>query len=336
MKNGSKTSQRLKQIIPWLIAGLIFFFLFRKIPPLEVLKTIWAANIPLFIFYSVSYVIVVMLIDCAALQWGISRFSTKVTFGETLIMRGATYLLMMVNYNLGQGGMAFYLKRTHKAPLFKTLGAIFYLTLIDLALLFGAAILAIKMGHMNTSSFVLGPTILKGSSLFFILLLAWILFWKLADHPFIKNCRRFKPLDWLCHRPLFFAFKESSLTDYGIAILLRTPTIFSVLLSFYLWSDAFRSPIPFSSIVLYAPIILLVGTLPITPGGVGMVQALCITLFKDKIAGASPLIANNQYSPEQILFAASLLWGMTNLALKLPIGFYCLSKKSKTLFVEPV
>ncbi len=317
------------------MTALIFFFLFRKIPPVEVLKTIWAANIPLFIFYSVGYVIVVMLIDCAALQWGISRFSTKVTFRETLIMRGATYLLMMVNYNLGQGGMAFYLKRTHKAPLFKTLGAIFYLSLIDLAILFGAAILAIKLGHMNDSNFLLGPTILKGSSLFFILLLVWILFWKLADHPFIKNCTKgFKPLDWLCHRPLFFAFKESSLTDYGIAILLRAPTIFMVLLSFYFWSDAFRSPIPFSSIVLYAPIILLVGTLPITPGGVGMVQALCITLFKDKIAGAGPLISSHQYSPEQILFAASLLWGMTNLVLKLLIGFYCLSKKSKNFFVE--
>ncbi|MDO8644183.1 MAG: hypothetical protein Q7S00_04355, partial [bacterium] len=127
------------------MAVVIFYFLFKQVPPEQVLKTVLLANIPFFLFLAVTYFVLIMILDCFGLKWAISRFSTKVSFSETILMRGATYVLMLINYNLGQGGIAFYLKRTHKAPVFKTLGTIMYLTAIDLGL-----ILTLGMGAVLT------------------------------------------------------------------------------------------------------------------------------------------------------------------------------------------
>ena len=127
--------KRLKTILPWLVAAGILYFLFQKIPADDVLSTITHADIPRFIFFAVGYFVIIMMADCLGLKWLLSRFSTKVSFKETILLRGATYLLMVINYNLAQGGIAFYLKRTHKAPVFKTLGAMFYLMLIDFSLM---------------------------------------------------------------------------------------------------------------------------------------------------------------------------------------------------------
>lgn len=324
--------KRFRKIIPWIIAAIIFYLLFRKIPPANVLATITDSNISLFIFYAVSYFFVVMLVDCVGLRWVISRFSTRVTYVETILMRGATYLLMILNYNLAQGGMAFYLKRTHKAPVFKTLGTIFYLTLIDLTIVLTFAVIAVLIEDAVYREIHLRPFVFHFAAVFYILFILWSLFWRNINHPLVLLFRRLKPFEWLIKRDLFVTFRESTYKDMITTFFLRTPTMLLVVASFFLWIHAFRSFVPLTDLLLYSPLIMVVGTLPITPAGVGTVQALCIEFFQNGLT--SPLLQHQLYTPQEILLAASLLWAIFNVTLKVLFGLYCLTKKSRSLFVE--
>lgn len=318
--------------MPWLIAAVIFYYLFRAVPPVEVLKTIAAANIPLFVFYTIVYFVIMLFLDGAGLQWGICRFSTRVSFVETLLMRGATYLLMLVNYNLGQGGLAFYLKRTHNAPLFKTLGTVFLIAVIDLSIMILVAMAASLQTTVLYRGVNLSAVVLNLGLVYFTLLSLWIVFWHFVDRPSAKKIVEWRPLQWLIARHLFFAFRNASWKDYLKMTAYRIPPLTLVMFSFLLWSDAFRTPLPLFVALLNTPFILIVGTLPLTPGGVGAVQALCIELFRDYAGG--PLIASGQFTPDQILFSASLLWGIGNALCKVLFGLYCLHRKSRFLFQQ--
>ncbi|MBI4411702.1 MAG: flippase-like domain-containing protein [Deltaproteobacteria bacterium] len=322
----------LKRILPWLIAAGILYFLFHKIPPTTVLSTITHANIPLFVFYSIAYFVIIMMADCVGLCWLLSRFSTPVNFKETLLMRGATYLLMVINYNLAQGGIAFYLRRTHKAPVFKTLGAMFYLTVVDLSLMLTFAFAAVLMEDISYRDVSLRPFLTQFALLFYSGLTLWIAFWGLIDRPFLKKYRSVGVVDWLVSRHLFVAFRQSSALDYLKTYLLRLPTLVLVVLSLFLWINAFHSALPFTDLFLYTPVIMIVGTLPITPAGLGTVQALCVEFFKTNLT--SPLTTGGLYAPEELILAGSLLWGAANFVLKILFGFYCLKQKSRSLFEE--
>ena len=72
---------------------------------------------------------------------------------------------------------------------------------------------------------------------------------------------------------------------------------------------------------------MFVGTLPITPAGMGTGQALMVDFFKGSLVGPAGLTA------EQILFSSSLIWAFVNLVLKSIFGAYCLHKKSRHLFM---
>lgn len=306
----------LKKILPWFVAAAIFYFLFKQIPPAQVFKTMLLANIPFFLFLAIVYFILIMILDCFGLKWAISRFSTKVTFYETILMRGATYVLMLINYNLGQGGMAFYLKRTHKAPVFKTLGTILYLTLVDLGL-----ILTLGMGAVLSEDIIyrgvsLKPFLVRGTLLFY----AFFIFIKIA------------PFRWLSERQILSALKESTLADYGKAVFFRLPVILTILFSSFFSIQAFHSHLPLTDIFAYSPVIMVAGTLPITPAGIGTVQALTIEFFQTHLT--SPLFAQKLTSPAKILLASGLLWVFCNFALKALFGFFCIRKKSRALFEE--
>lgn len=325
--------KNVKRLLPWAIAAVIFYFLFRQIPPGQVIKTIPHANIPLFAFYAITYFVVVMLLDCVGLRWALTRFSTRVNLKETILMRGATYLLMLINYNLAQGGIAFYLKKTHKAPIFKTLGTISYLTMVDLTLVVTCAVLAVQFQDVVYRGESLRGYITRAGLLFYSVLIFWVIFWKNIDRPIFRPALKWKIVEWFTSRPLFATFREASAMDDIKMVFFRMPIIFLIVVSFFLWIHAFRASIPFSHILIFSPVIMLISTLPITPGGIGTVQALCIEFFR--IGVQSPLISQKLFSTEEVILAASLLWGFGNFLLKIAFGFFCLKQKSKSLFTAP-
>ncbi|HBF12639.1 MAG TPA: hypothetical protein DDW49_04495 [Deltaproteobacteria bacterium] len=318
----------LQQWVPWIVVVLVFYLLFQKIPPSEIFETFSYVRLGPFIFYSLVYFLLMLVFDVVSLEWIFRRFVTHVGFVETLYMRGATYLLMLLNYNLAQGGMALYLRKTHQAPTFQTLGAIFLTGVVDLTLVFSFSFVAIFYGDVVYRGVSLRPFILNFGAVFYALVCMWFLFWFCHNTLFVKKLtRKWGLFQWVLNKKLFIAFREMEVRDLFMVMLLRLPLTLTIMFSVPFILHAFQSSVSFHHIFTYIPVVMFVGTLPITPAGMGTGQALMVDFFKGSLVGPAGLTA------EQILFSSSLIWAFVNLVLKSIFGAYCLHKKSRHLFM---
>ncbi len=322
----------LKRFLPWVLTGIIFCLLFLKTPPQDIIEVIRVANLPLLGLYAVIYFSGMLILDGAGIRWAVSRFSTMVTTRETILMRGVTYLLMVINYNLAQGGMAFFLRRTHKAPIFKTLSSVFFISLIDLMIVLSMAFVSVLFGTVVYQGIPIQGILVKLVLLVDAGFVLWILFWKNIERPFILKLRRFKIIDHFLNQSLFFSFREARIKDYVIGFALRLPAVSWLIVGTLMGFWGFGITIPISAILTFTPIIMLVGTLPLTPGGLGTSQALCIAFFSSHVSGAT--LANYSFTPAQVIMSATLLWALANLTLKCLCGLICLKFTSSRLFEE--
>jgi hypothetical protein len=322
----------LKRLIPWLICAIIFYYLFKQIPPKEMLVALQLVNLPKFIFYSLLYFILILVLDCFTITYFISRFSTKITFKESLLVRGVSYLIMILNYHAAQGAFAVYFKKTHKASIAKTLGTLGFISIADLILVFTSGLVALSFTEVTYKGFDLQDYSLKIAPFLYIGYALWVLFWKNIDNPIFDPIKKYKIINWLLGHNIFLIFREAGLKDYFILFLSRLPMI-AVIIGAYNWAlISYDSLINWVDIYLYNPIVMLVTTLPITPSGLGTGQWLTIEFFKDKTT--SPLVDQGLLTTENLLLTSNILWYIANQILKAAFGLFCISKTSRDLFKE--
>lgn len=321
--------KHLKTWAPWVILALVFYFLFKQIPPENVWKVAQNVNLPLFIFNALLYFFLAMLADCMGLRWAFSRFLTPINFSETFFMRGATYLLMLLNYNLGQGAMAVYLKRTHKIPAFKTLGTVFFLTLTDLSLMLGFGLLAMSLQPTVLRGIDLQPGAIRFAILFYSCVLLWVGFWIFSKK--LTAVRKWKVARWFLENPVFTTFVDAKPMDYLKVVVLRIPMICIVISGIFLMLTSYSSSLSFLDLVSRTPVAMLLNTLPLTPAGLGTGQVIAVELYSPVLRSG---LFERGFNASEIIVASTLFWMFANLLLKVLFGFFCLKKKSRSLFED--
>lgn len=327
-----RNTKLLKIILPWLVCLAIFVWLLNHIQPKEIWAALKFADKPKLLAYGLTYFFIVLTTDALSLKHFIGRFATPITFKELVMVRGATYLLMIVNYAASQGAFAVYLKKTHGASLSKTAGAVLFINIADVLLVFTSALLALTVAPVSFGGMNLRPYAFTIVPLLYGGLALWALFWHNLDHPFIARWRRFRPVAWLLEHDVFLVFREAGFKDYLVLFLARAPLLFIVIGSYNLAIMAFQAHIDWFWIFLYNPLVMFLSALPLTPAGLGTGQALSIAFFRNVIQ--SPLFANGSTSPENLIFTSSLIWNLANQVFKAIFGALCLAKTSRSLFKE--
>src|SRR5271163_1112299 len=66
----------------------------------------------------------------------VRRFNAPMRFRDIVPIRASMYLLALINTNLGQGGVAYYLHRKAKIPFLEALGSILFIALMEIYQLF--------------------------------------------------------------------------------------------------------------------------------------------------------------------------------------------------------
>ncbi len=329
-----KTFSLIKKFLPWIIAGAVFFFLFSKYPPAQVWKAFSYVNPLIFVPYAILYFLFVLMVDSWSLTWVVNRFGTPVSMKELVPARVVSYLLSVVNYIAGQAGFAYFLKRTKNASFFKILGIILLIFLIDLSwvVLFafiGSFFVKIKIpvpwGILNLSDWVQ-----KIGFLFFIAFATHLIFWRQWVSRLFKLKIRFRFFDWIRGKHLFQTFHQATTFDYLRIAFTRLPIHLAIIGSQYIAIHAFRVSIAFTDVLTTVPVIVWIGTIPVTPGGLGTVQAATVELLKNQIHG--DLLTQGIVKPEEILLAISLSCMFANYLLKAIFGTFYLRKMGKKLF----
>src|SRR5262245_59833634 len=109
----------LRRVVPWMVAAGMLAWLFHVVPAAELAAAVRRAPLGLFAGLVVVYVIAVLLTDSFA-TWATFRWSLPeagLTLREALEVRGASYILAILHYGAGQGGLAYFVSRAHKVPL---------------------------------------------------------------------------------------------------------------------------------------------------------------------------------------------------------------------------
>ena len=323
---------KLKTIGPWIMAAVIFVYLFHKYPPARVWKSLTYVNLLPFLGFSFLYFFFIYIVDAAVTRAVLSRFTRKVPLKDVILARGVTYLIMVVSYPASQAGFAYYFKRRYKIPIFEVLSTFIFIMFVDLwwivTLAFaGSFFQEYTVGDVNLSRLVFTVALV-----FYGAYIVWLAFWrrwpdrrfwKFVTPVFVERQRK---------RKIFDLFKKAQLKDYVRTAAMRIPIHFTIIVSMYVVVRTFGCDIPFTQILSNIPIIFLIGTLPITPGGLGTSNALMVELLKGHVTG--PVFKTGAVTPAELIFSASLLWLFINYLLKIITGSVLMGFVSRKLF-EP-
>lgn len=322
-------ASKIKHIIPWLIAVLIFYFLFKEYPP----GRVWAAakfvNLWYFVPFAIFYFLAMYIVDCLTLKNVIGRFDKPVALKDVMVGRMATYFIMVVNYPASQGAFAYYLKRKYNFPFFEALSLLLFVIFIDFMWIVTLAFAGSIFQDYAVRGIDLGHIVRLVTGGVYLFLFLWVGFWR-GWYDFLFRIKPLKHwLDVIRDKPTFRVFKRASLIDYGWVALIRTPIHVLIIISMYVVIHTFGVGIPFVKILGTIPLVFFIGTIPITPGGLGTTNAAMVELLSPSLHG-HPIEAG-LVSAADLMFAATLVWVFANYFMKAISGIFFFNRVTKSL-----
>jgi uncharacterized membrane protein YbhN (UPF0104 family) len=252
--------RRLRGLLPWLLGVAILVWLFQRVELGEVGRSLARGPWALLVAYVAFQLVVLLAVDAWATEVTLDQCGGSPPFREVLAMRGATYLVNLVHYAAGQGAFGWYLARSGRGGwsaggalllLFVTQGLALVIVL-SLGLLLAPAWLSARVWPLAAAA------------------IAGIL----AYLAVIALRPRFAQRIALA-RPLLLA----GLRGHLVAVTARVPhMVVLVLLNWGLYR-IWGMPVPLRFGLAVWPVLLFVSAIPLTPAGLGTVQALQIAWF---------------------------------------------------------
>jgi Lysylphosphatidylglycerol synthase TM region len=265
-----------RKALPYLATVLIFALIFWRIPVGKVGEAL--AQAPALKFFGVflPYSAVYWIIDSVCLTWVVRRFNKKVQLREILPIRASMYLLSLINTNLGQGGVAWYLHRKLQAPFVEILSSILFIALLEVYQLF----------LFSTTGVVFyRPVSAQQAELVHVLRIAYAIAWGAlaAIMIFFAQARRQRTLRvWLSQRrggSIARTFIAARPVDYAIVLAIKAPSFLLALLAQHFALGLYGIAIPFAKLILFLPLVFLAAALPITIAHLGTSQAAWLLFF---------------------------------------------------------
>lgn len=302
--NKKKTLGILKNIGPWILTAFIFYYLFKKYPLSSLVNSLKLANLIYFIGWALIYFLAIWLIDC----WGYAKILTHSGYPTPpqalLTPRSVSYLLMVLNYGAGQGSFGYVVSKVRGIPMDRSMGLCILVLMFDLYWIIILASVGSFLTTFDTVGF--NPAWLARS----LGIAATIVF--VLGHYFWKWESNFHLIRWIHSQPVFGMFRNSSWKDHIVLMAYRLPMHLMICSGLYLVALSFHSHLPWVVAIAGLPLILLVGVLPLTPGGLGTTQVVTVALFEKFLV----MPAGANISSSELLFSMSLLWLFANYFLK--------------------
>lgn len=293
--------KRVGRILAWLVAIAIFGYLLTKFSPRDVLSAVGKAE-PWTVPALLGLCVLVYLADSLAIWKTFGWFVTRLSFIEVLVVRGATYLLALVNYAVGQGAIVYFVNRSRGVPVLRGTAAVLLVMGINVLMLLILCTLGlIFVPNAPPLLKVIVPIAYAGLALYLVLV---------AVKP------RF-----LTTRPIFDVLLSTGPVGYLKAMAARLPHILSLLALTWTSLQALRIDVPFGYAVCTLPVVYFVAVLPLSPQGLGTTEFMLIQFFAPYAPGAG------QAEKAATVVASSLVLRVVAMAIQSLIGFVCLKNQ---------
>jgi hypothetical protein len=251
--------KHLARVLPWLVTAAILAFLFSRIPISAVIEAT-RNSAPWFVPAIVLNLVAIYLADSYAIMKTFRWYVAPLGYRETLTLRGVTYLLALVNYTLGQGGLVYFVNRTRGVAVMRAAAAVLLVMGINLLLLLLFSTLGLALGAQSLPA--LRTIILVGYAglAVYISLLLW------------------RPA-FLTKRPILDVLLEAGVAGHLKCLAVRLPHLVTLLLISYVSLHAFGVHVPLLEALLAIPVVLFVAVLPISFQGLGPSQGVMVFFF---------------------------------------------------------
>lgn len=287
--------KKVGRILAWAVTLGLLAYIFSTVSLTEVARAIHLAA-PWTVPVTVLLIGVVYFADSLAIWKTFGWFLARLSFREVMVVRGASYLLALVNYALGQGAMVYFVHRSRGIPVARGAGAVLLVMGVNvLLLLFLSSIGAALAPDLPPLVKTIVAVAYGGLALYVAL--------QLARPRFLTG------------RPLFAVLLDAGLQGHVKALIVRAPHVLSLIVLSYTTMRAFGIMVPLSTALVFLPVVFFVAVLPISVQGWGPTQWAMITFFAQYAPGNDP---------GAVVFAASVCAQVIGLATQALIGVVCL------------
>jgi len=265
-----------RRSIPYIATAAIFYLIFRRIPLTRVGDALRDVPVAEFIAIFLPYSLYFFLIDSFCLTWVVRRFNAPLSFGEILPIRASMYLLAMINTNLGQGGVAYYLHRKAKIGFLGALSSILFIALLEVYQLFLFSTVGVLFYAPTdaTQARIVG-------ALRIVYVAAWLLL--VGIIAFFAIARRSERIRaWAEHSkagPVLATFLAAKPLDYLVVLAIKAPSFFGSVVAQFFALGLYGISIPFLKLMLFLPLVFLAAALPISVAHLGTSQAAWLLFF---------------------------------------------------------
>ena len=260
-----------KKTLPWLITAGCFFYLYARLQGAATREGLdlvaylagifgrvnWAVWLSLMVPYSLFFFLIDSLVVWRVINW----FNTRVRYVDMLPIRGSSYILSIVNEQVGKGAMALYLNRRDGVPGWEVGSSMLFIMFCEFYYLLAWAMVGWVLGSDHLpQEFGLIPAIALVAVPFLVL---FLLFFR----------GRIGAGARLRERPLFKAFREARGWNYLLIILLRSPALLAAVVVYTLALRLFGIEVGFLQMLGYLPVIFFGAATP------GPMRTVAITLW---------------------------------------------------------
>lgn len=218
-----RQSSWAQRLLPWAITIACFGYLYSRIAREAGRKGLtagtyladifaavdWSAWLALMVPYSFFYFLIDTLILWRVLAW----FNTRVPYRDLFPVRASTYIISILNEQVGKGAIALYLNRRNGIPAWQVGGSMLFIMFCEFYYLLSWALVG------STVSWDRVPEIFHGIPI--VAVGAWTLFILVV---YLFRSQRTSGLA-LRQRQIFTAFRQADWWQYLTLIVLRSPAL---------------------------------------------------------------------------------------------------------------
>ena len=268
---GPPSTPTWQKLLPWAITIACFAYLYTRISGAAAREGIGVGTYLAGVFGDVSwgewlalmipYSLLFFLIDTAVVWSVVNWFNAKLRYLDILPIRGSSYILSILNEQVGKGAMALYLNRRYNVPGWEVGSSMLFIMFCEFYYLLGWATVGYFLRRDSLpDEFGLIPGIALGATAF---LVVWMLFFsgKIAAGAELRA------------RPILKAFGEAKPWQYLAIVLMRSPALLSAVVIYTIALRLFGVEVGFAEMLGYLPVIFFGASTP------GPMRSVAITLW---------------------------------------------------------
>ena len=256
--------------LPWLLTFACFALAFYKIESRartegisgwEYIQRFFAnADWGLWLAVMIPYSCVFFLIDSFAITSVVRWFNAPVRYTDILPVRASSYILAIVNEQVGKGAMALYLNRRNGVPGWEIGSSMVFVALVELyqLLIFSGIGTALNFARVQQAAQLPGAWRLD-----LILPAVYALAALYLPLHLLYFAGKLAPASQLRERPIFSAFRRARLRHYALLVAIKAPNLLLAVLVYGTALRLFNVSVDFQQLLAFLPVIFLAAAIPL-------------------------------------------------------------------------